>query len=191
MKYMRNKILEESLLTENNFKLMKEKSISSFNVSKLLGVPLKHSQSVIFGTVFQNFVRNLIEKCDGIIMELKYADIYNVGDTSLNEGKKDVDLFFKFDNKMYYFEQKVNLDLDSEKSKATNKKVEDIAKWIKTNYPNIELHYGVLTVWYEKELGLPVKIENPFFMSDLFNILKLNIPKEEYYETFNSFGMNI
>jgi hypothetical protein len=188
---MKNKVFKESLLTENNFKLMKEKPNNSFNVSKLLGTKLKHRQSINFGTVFQNFVRDLIKNCNGNLMELKYVDIYNVGNTSSNKGKKDIDLFFTLDNVMYYFEQKVNLDLDSEKSKATDKKVEDIAKWIKRNYPNYELHYGVLTVWYEKEIGLPVKVEKPFFMCDLFDILNLKITKEEYYDVLYSFGNEI
>ena len=131
--------------------------------------------------------RDVITSAGGEVVNQQFADIYGTG-TKSNKGKKDVDIWFKYDNKIYYFEVKTNLDLDSEKSKATDSKVDAISSWMKSNYKDCDVVSGVLSCWYTKETGLPVKVKNVFYMSNLFKILDVQLSSDEYYSIMKDFG---
>lgn len=89
-----------------------------------------------------------------------------------------------------YFECKANLDLDSEKSKATDNKVKDISEFLKKNQ-ELPVVSGVLNCWYKKEDKLPIKVKNVFFFEDLLNILNFDLSSEEYYKIMREFGEKI
>lgn len=180
--------LKSLLITEKNIELLKKNEKDAWNVKRLLGVDLSQSQSIRFGNMFQNFIKSIIVEAGGEVLSQQFADIYGVGETKTNKGQKDVDVWFNFKGKMYYFEAKTNLDLDSEKSKATDQKVEAISNWMKINYPNDEVVSGILSCWYTKELGLPVKVKNVVYMERFFNLLGIEITKEEYYSVMRDFG---
>lgn len=182
--------IKSLLITEKNLSYLKEKDDNSFNIKKLLGVNLTQSQAIRFGNMFQNFIKDVITSAGGEVVNQQFADIYGTG-TKSNKGKKDVDIWFKYDNKIYYFEVKTNLDLDSEKSKATDSKVDAISSWMKSNYKDCDVVSGVLSCWYTKETGLPVKVKNVFYMGDLFKILDIRLSSDEYYSIMKDFGKEI
>jgi hypothetical protein len=180
--------IKSLIINEVNINSLKDVSKDSFNIKKLLGVELTQSQSIRFGNIFQKIVKDIVKSAGGQIIPTQFADVYNVGETKQNKGKKDVDIWFKLDNKMYYFEAKTSLDLDSEKSKATDSKVLDISNWMKDNYSDCEVISGVLSCWFKKEQGLPVKVKNVFYMEDFFKILNIEIDSVEYYSMMSDFG---
>lgn len=183
------KSIKELLINEKNIKLLEKKENTSFNVKKLLGVDVDQSQSIRFGNLFQDFIKDIVKSVGGDVIEVQFIDVYETGNTKSNKGLKDMDIWFNFNNKMYYFEAKTNLDLDSEKSKATDSKIADITKSLIDNNNGIEVVAGVLSCWYEKEVGLSVKVKtNVFYINDILNILGIDYTKEEYYNLMKEFG---
>lgn len=182
--------LNSIVINEKNISQLKNVHNDSYNIKKLLGVQLTQSQSIKFGTIFQNIVKDIVKAAGGEVLTQQFADVYGTGSKS-NKGKKDVDIWFKFRDKIYYFEAKTNLDLDSEKSKATDSKVDLISKWMSQNHPGVEVVSGVLSCWWCKEAGLPVKVKSVLFMEDLFRILEISISSREYYDLMLNLGKSL
>lgn len=186
---MEKEIFKKILLTEENIDYLKDEKIESWNIKKLLGINLTQSQSIKFGFVFQDLVKKLIISTGGVIIDKRFIDIYNTGNSGKkNKGLKDVDILFSMNNIIYYFEMKTNLNLDSEKSKSTDIKVADITNWVVDNYPDNIVKAGVLSCWFKKEPNLDVKVKNVFYMKDLFDGLNINITREEYYSVMAEYG---
>lgn len=183
--------IKSIIINEKNINSLQDKNDDSFNIKKLLGVSLTQSQSIKFGNAFQNIIKDIATSAGAEVLTQQFADVYGVGETKSNKGQKDVDIWFKLNNKMYYFEAKTNLDLDSEKSKATDLKVEAISSWMKVKYPEYEVVSGVLSCWYTKEIGLPVKVKNVFYMEDLFRLLDIDFSKNQYYDLMKDFGKSL
>jgi len=189
---MEKEIFKKILLTEENIDYLKDGEIESWNIKKLLGIKLSQSQSIKFGFVFQDLVKKLIISAGGVIIDKKFIDIYNTGNSGKkNKGLKDVDILFSMNNIIYYFEMKTNLNLDSEKSKSTDIKVADITNWVIANYPDNIVKAGVLSCWFKKEPNLEVKVKNVFYMEDLFGSLNISITREEYYSVMAEYGKSI
>lgn len=190
-KKMKTIDIKSILINEKNINLLKKNENTSWNVKRLLDTDLDQSQSIRFGNMFQEFIKSVVIAAGGEVLSQQFADIYETGNTDTNKGLKDVDIWFKLNSKMYYFEAKTNLDLDSEKSKATDNKVEDVTNWMKKNYSDDEVVSGVLSCWFKKETGLPVKVKNVFFMCDLFSILDIEMTSEDYYTIMKELGKSL
>ena len=186
------KDIKSLLINEKNITALAKKENNFFNLKKLLGVDIDQSQSIRFGNLYQDWIKSLASNFGAEIIDIHFMDIYKTGNVKTNKGLKDIDILFRFNGKMYYFEAKTSLDLDSEKSKATYAKISDVTEYIKTEYPDDEVVSGVLSCWYEKEIGLPFKLKtDAFFIKDIFNILGIEASKEEYYELMREFGSNL
>lgn len=89
----------------------------------------------------------------------------------------------------YIIDPKINLNLDSEKSKATDKKISDITSYLKTIHPNKKIVSGLITCWWEHEKGINVKTKtNLFYIKDFFKLMGITTTKENYYHTMKKFG---
>lgn len=159
---------------------------------------LTHSQCIRFGQLFQHTIKHdILASIPNVeIIPLTYFDIYGLGDTKYNKGKKDADVLFKYNNILYYFEVKTNLELDSEKAPATDQKIIDFNNYFKMNlekYNCERVMSGCLTCWYEYEKGLPnnLKTSDIYYMGDFFKILNIDISKEEYMKIMSDFGGQI
>ena len=182
---MKNDI-KQHLINSKNIQSMVKKPIKDFNVKRLLNNPtLDQSQSIRFGKVFESFIKSIISELGHPIL---YEDLVSIP----YKGQKDVDLCFIKDDVVYYFECKINLNLDSEKSKATDEKIDNIEQFLKTKHPGKTIVVGCLTCWYEKEAKMhitpKVKI---FFLKDLLQLLGYNISKQECTDMYYEFGRNI
>jgi hypothetical protein len=184
--------IKDLLINEKNISLLDKKENTSFNIKKLLKTDVDQSQSIRFGNLFQNWIKDVIRLSGGEIIDIQFIDVYETGNTKTNKGLKDMDILFSLNNKMFYYEAKTNLDLDSEKCKETDRKINDISNHLIKNYNNKEIHSGVLSCWYEKEVGLSVKVKtNVVYIKDLFEILNINCTKEEYYQIMEEFGNEV
>jgi hypothetical protein len=115
---------------------------------------------------------------------------------TLVEGHQ-VDTLFVMDECLEYEEQKTNANLDSEKIKATIKKINDIGKSLRMETKkSVRCSIFHTTVWEEvdapeysasyskyKKSGIRVK-----FMSDYFQSLGVKMTKEEFYSMWREGG---
>jgi hypothetical protein len=185
--------IKNVLITEKNIQNLQPKEVGEYdyNIKKLLNNNrLDQSQSIRFGNMFENFIKDLADSLGAILLDKKFLDIYYTN-SKTNKGKKDVDICFTYNDIIYYFECKTNLNLDSEKSKATDKKVGDIIEFLEKEN-NKTVIGGVVSCWYEFEEKLPNSLKSKlFFFKDIINIFNLNLSKNEYYDILKEFGNKI
>lgn len=177
----------EFLLDDEITKQLTKTQNTNFNVRKLLNnYNLDQSQSIKFGKVFEVFIKKMLTDLGLEIFNNKYVDVIIDGLVY----KKDVDVCFIKNCIWYYFECKVNLNLDSEKSKVTDSKIRIITEHFEHG-GNI-VNGGLLTPWFEKEVGMKISPKTKvYFMSDLFKLLGLTITKDEYYSYLHELGSRI
>ena len=186
--------LHDILITQKNLSSIKEnKQKVNYNASLLLGKQLSQSQSIRVGNVFQNYVEDIVKATDAIVDKEKYHDIYGITSSQKdnkikNKNKKDLDILFSLNDILYYFECKTNLNLDSEKSKATDNKITDIVAYLKSKNPGYKnIIGGICSIWYQEveRCALKSKI---YYMKDIFDIVNMDISESEYYNAWRSFG---
>lgn len=184
--------MRDFLINEDNVKLMSVKENTDFNVKKLLNNnKLDQSQSIRFGKIFENFIKNLIKSKGYKLINEELIDVYGTG-SKTNKGKKDLDICFVKDDSIFYFESKLNLNLDSEKSKATDDKISEITDYLITENKDVSVFSGLITCWWEKEEGMSITTKtNLLFMKDFLELLDIKSSKEEYYTMMSDFGKMI
>lgn len=186
---MGNLNLKDILITEQNIKSMVKNNYDDFNVKKLLNnYSLTQSQNIRFGKVFECFIKDIITNMGYELINKELIDVYQTN-TKTNKNKKELDICFIKDDTVYYFECKVNLNLDSEKSKATDRKVLDITNYLINENPNKKIYSGILTCWWDKEVGMNIKTQtNLIFIKDLFELIGVKSNKDYYYKVMSDFG---
>jgi hypothetical protein len=184
--------MRDFLINEDNVKLMGVKENIDFNVKRLLNNnKLDQSQSIRFGKIFENFIKSLIKSKGYKLINEELIDVYGTG-SKTNKGKKDLDICFIKDDNIFYFESKLNLNLDSEKSKATDDKISEITDYLITENKDISVFSGLITCWWEKEEGMSITTKtNLLFMKDFLELLDIKSTKEEYYTMMSDFGKMI
>ena len=188
--------MKDFLITKQNIDLMRSKGGDHFNIKKLLkNDKLDHSQSVRFGNVFVRYLKDLIVSKGFKLVNEEFIDVYGENSKTKKKvkGKKELDICFIKDDTIFYFECKLNLNLDSEKSKETDHKILKINDYLlKENLENT-VFSGLIIGWWEKEKGMKIttKTKNLLFMKDFLEIIDVNTTKEEYYDMMSEFGKNI
>ena len=94
---------------------------------------------------------------------------------STEGAKHQVDLCFEKGNKKYYFELKCNTNLDSEKSKVTLSKVEDVTKQINADFG------GIFNPVVEKDYNCP-KVGKVYGVDSLIKLIEPSFNVEEYFK---------
>jgi hypothetical protein len=184
--------MREFLINEENISLMGIRKNTDFNVKRLLGNDrLDQSQSIRFGKIFEKFIKDLVKSRGYELINEELVDIYGTG-SETKKGKKDIDICFIKDNSIFYFESKLNLNLDSEKSKATDEKISNITEYLITQNSGYTVFSNLITCWWEKEDGMPISTKtNLIFMREFLQILGIETTREEYYEMMSDFGKMI
>ena len=173
--------------SENIDKMNEVNSKIVYNLKRLLGNDtLTQSQCIKFGNIFESSLNAaLIDSESGLtLLEIKLV-------TPSEKGKKiQIDLIFELKNQLYYFELKTNLNLDSEKSKATNKKIDKLTKHFNLDLSKYDkIHTNILNCWWKKEKGMNITTnKNVYFMSDFFELISCKTNEDEYYQMMKDFG---
>jgi hypothetical protein len=118
------------------------------SIKSLLDFPITQSQSIRLGTAIENILRDMISS------KSSWVDIKPANQT----GEKERDHLFRLDDVTIYAELKSNLNLDSEKKKATREKAKHIAAEEHTegiivalrHYSHETLSRSSCTTFYEK-----------------------------------------
>ena len=179
-------------LTNDYFSTRKpRKPVNDFeSIKSLIEFPMDQSQSIRLGTAVENILRKTISS------KSKWVDIKPEN----QPGEKERDHLFQLGGVTIYAELKSNLNLDSEKKKATLEKAKSIAEEEHTqgiivalrHYSHETLSQSSCTNFYEKSdlKVLPVaeylnlfSMENPFGSYDGYkkwlNYVALKIVEED------------
>ena len=170
----------------------------SYNIKDLFQVELSQSQSIQAGKKIEFFINDVLHKTPNVkchTTESIWIDTetnrIQIGGNS--KGLKDVDILFEYNKKSYYLELKSNLDLDTEKVIATTNKVKLITDSLNKNGGYGEVESKILSpFWYKNS-----SIVNPFpddkvmWISELFKIVGITLPKNEYNEVCIEIGKDI
>jgi hypothetical protein len=177
------------LINNENLHLMTSGQGDVYNVKRLLNNnALTQSQSIKFGKIFEKFIKDLIKGQGFELINEEYVDVYGIG-SKTNKGKKDLDICFIKGDTIFYFESKLNLALDSEKSKATDDKIVEITNYLVENNKDMKVVSGLITCWFEKEKNMVITPKtNLFFIQDFLELIGIEIEKEEYYNMMSDFG---
>jgi hypothetical protein len=173
------KIIDEiKLLISNNSyvencKSNKNKDINS--LSYIICRNLSQSDCIKLG--------NGIEKVTNDII-LKYTNFNDIKEKN-TKGKKEKDHLFCDDNNkiIYYSELKSNINLDTEKSKATYEKCLYNVSYLKNMYPGYEIKWCLLCTRYVNKEDIPKHLKhryktienNLFGINDYFKLLNIGI----------------
>jgi len=180
-----NDLLEKCLITKEHIDNMNHiPKKKNKNLGDLLGKQITQSQSVKFGKIFESFIKNILIQLD--------INVFNVNliEMNIEKNKKDVDLLFELGDTIYYFELKCNLNLDSEKFKVTDDKIQKIKYQLHQQY-NKPVEGYCMTCWYD-DSNIVNKLKSQiFFMKDFFELINLDISEETYYNTLKNFGKYI
>lgn len=160
------------------------------SIKSLIDFPMTQSQSIRLGTAAENILRETISS------KSKWVDIKPEN----QPGEKERDHLFQLGGVTIYAELKSNLNLDSEKKKATREKAKSIAEEEHTqgiivalrHYSHETLSQSSCTNFYEKSdlKVLPVaeylnlfSVENPFGSYDGYkkwlNYVALKLVEED------------
>lgn len=108
---------------------------------------LPHSDKIRSGNLIQGFIKGLVESSP-----LKAELIKDNMIKTPTSKKKEADVLFKLNVRIYYREIKTNTNLDSEKSPATLEKIAAIRDGLKNLYPNIDIDEGFLCpAWLDSD----------------------------------------
>ena len=158
-------------LTMPNFRF----SLQSFNIR--IGTLMEK----VYNDFVSKFAINLKEKCD--LKKIK---------------SKQIDILFEKDNLIYYFESKTNVNLDTEKSKATYNKIKMIHKLLSEKFQSCKLQSFVLcsrfdrTEKYNKYVKtdyLPLSMIKGY--ADFFELFDTIVTTEEWEGFFKMIGSRV
>jgi len=148
--------------------------------------------SIVFGRLYEETMNDLIEQ------SVEYEVITNSSEktyitpdcqlTNVSKGNKDVDVLFRKGNVIYYREVKCNLSLDSEKSKVTAQKVQNISSRLKILFPDCEINFAILNMdWDGKKTNMhDVRIE---YAGEFINRLGIeDMSKQNYLNIGQQLG---
>lgn len=158
--------------------------------------PSEQSLTIKFGKLGEYMCKELVKKNNNL-------DLLKCGIQKINNNNKDVDLIFK-DNKkkiIYYFELKANIELDTEKVCATVDKCNEINVYLREQYNDYEIEFGILN-WsiynrdnltrglshiktFEKE---NIKVNH---IQDFLKIISLEWEEKDYYLFFREIGNKV
>lgn len=142
----------------------KSKDINS--LSYLINRDLSQSDCIKLGICLENILSDLI---------CKYTNYKNIKDKN-KKGEKEKDLIFidEDSKKVFYAEIKSNINLDTEKSKATEEKCINIKDELKKKYPEYEIIMLLVATRYFTKTIIPSNIYNKYRKINTDNLVGIN-----------------
>jgi hypothetical protein len=151
------------------------------------GLP-PQSFNIKIGNVLEKSVNCFVHDCLSISkVEVDKNDIKKEIGYSVQ-----IDTIFEINGIVYYFEDKSNLNLDTEKSKVTFEKVNKILSYLRKRYKNVK--GGILSFRFSTSFDVfsvkePLKSSGFLYgYSDFFNILNINVSKKDWEDFMMEIG---
>lgn len=144
----------EKITLKNSYikKANKQKNIDKNSLIYLINRNATQSQIIKMGIALEKILNELITT------HTEYETIIE------KESKVQKDMFFKHKTKkiIFYGELKSNINLDTEKSKATIEKINRVSNEIKTKYTNFEIYSFLINLRYLNKKDIPTQIINKY-----------------------------
>ena len=147
------------------------------SVCQLLNLP--SSQSIVsqLGFITENSINEYIKKyTNSTYLKNKYQQIKN----------HQIDILFEYNNIIYYFECKNNIELDTEKSIKCKEKLQNVQIFLKDKFQNKEICCKILCMWlnntsnYNTIIKSPITNNDIYYYNDFFNIFNINVTKKQF-----------
>tara|TARA_Y100000114_G_C11719682_1_gene307825 strand:- start:27 stop:656 length:630 start_codon:yes stop_codon:yes gene_type:complete len=184
-----NTVLDNNPFTRNS---------DNYTIKNLFGVNLNQSETIQLGQKIETWVNRILYKMDNVkcytIKKLWInTETNHVQEGGKSKNMKDVDILFKVNNISHYLELKTNLQLDTEKQKATREKIKIITSCLNKNGKYGKVVGKILSPFWAKNSSIinPFKNDEVMWISELFNLVELNITESEYNDVCIEIGKNI
>jgi len=109
--------------------------------------------------------------------------------------KKQIDLLFEFNNSIFYFEIKNNVNLDTEKSKATFNKIQDLKILLEKHFSKPVNAFLLLNRYSDskkiKSIKKPLTKSIIYGYSELFKMFDIAVNEKDWNDFFKSVGTYI
>ncbi len=184
MEELENKFSEIKLIIDKNKYINKKikYKIDKTSLTYILNNKLSQSNLIRLGFSLEKFLTDLILYKNNNIKDFKQKVSKTI--------KQDVDHLFLLENTIYYSELKSNINLDTEKSKATCDKIKHISEKLKILCPNYKIKSFLVSCRYYKKDIIPKILLNKYKnlnvlgINDYLSILKINFTfkNEEDYK---------
>jgi len=193
---IKKQLVEEfdTVLDNNPFK----KNSDNYTIKNLFGVDLNQSETIQFGQKIETWLNRILYKRDNVkcytIKKLWInTETNHVQEGGKSKNMKDVDILFKVNNVSHYLELKTNLQLDTEKQKATRDKIKKITSCLNKNGKYEKVVGKILSPFWGKNSSIMSSFKNDevVWISELFDLVGLNITEREYNDVCIEIGKNI
>lgn len=181
-----SKLVSENCYISNS---TSNKSRDINSLSYLINRQLSQSDCIKLGIGVEKSIAD-------IITSYNEEGIINIKPPNIN-GQKERDHLFKNDDKklIYYSELKSNINLDTEKSKITIDKCNNIVAELKLKYPEYNIKWCLLSLRYISNNDIPTRIKSKYIsinnnlygINDYINMfgIKYTFTEELYKEYLN------
>jgi hypothetical protein len=179
------KLIDNEIISSINELKIKD----NYNISKLINnYTLTQGQYIVIGNKLEEIIKNFIEKISIKVLPIKHMVCTNSNGESKNI---QLDLVFTIGDCIHYFELKTNLNLDSEKNKATYDKINLVTEELKKIYPDKKVYGNLLSTWFSRNDVTKSNKINITFMEELFELIGAKISSQEYYNLMKIFGSKL
>lgn len=155
-------LIEKNIYINKPYK-HKEKDTSS--LSSLVDIPLTQSDCIKLGFAIESMIIDIAIGCNPSLMSMKKKNIKGVK-------QKDILLYCKRTNRIFYDEVKCNIALDTEKSVATIQKVKSVEEELVRENPSATVISGLVCARYLSKDDIPSNLRSKYKSIDskLFGI---------------------
>jgi len=170
-------VLEE---VKNTFFNKKNKTEETGSFLELLKLPSSQSISIKIGNVLEKSYNKLIFNINGV---------ENIKDGMISNHQ--IDLLFLYNNCIYYFEIKNNINLDTEKTRETFNKIKDVEGALLKKYDNVVSKILVNRFPTKEKMKFfknPISKNDLIGYSDFFDLFNVSVSEAEWKEFFNYVG---
>lgn len=176
-----------SYILKQKEEMKSKKKLDEASLSFIINRLLSQSESIRLGIAIECYLRDFIEN---------KTRLKNVNKKNCKGQKQKDILFIDYNQKIiYYSEIKTNLNLDTEKSKSTYIKCQDIVKELEYEYKDFQIKWCLLGARYischeisEKVKKKYIEIkDNLFGINEFFQMFDIDlvVSNEEYKELLN------
>ena len=159
-------------------------TVNNYNNNSLCSqFNLPSSQSIVsqLGFKTENSVNDFLNTIQGV-NNLKF-ETYKINN-------HQVDILFCYKNRIFYFESKINMNMDTEKCIISKNKLCNIELFLKQKYRGKKVTCKFLNMWEHTSdcmdyLKFPIKKHDVYGYFDFFKIFGIQVPKNEFNRLFN------
>ena len=148
---------------------------------ELLNLPSSQSTVIKIGNIIEKSINEFIENFNGV------TNLKNIHGDMINF--RQIDTLFKYKKKVYYFEIKSNMNMDTEKSLQCKHKIEIVNTFLKKHYKNFDVISKFLSVRYPnaeevKYFKNPIEKHMIYGYADFFKLFNIKVNNKMWENMF-------